>query len=48
MRRDQAFHIAPSGAIRRQRQARQHHFQNVQQLLRYLKIRLVAGVMESN
>lgn len=46
MRGDKAFHIAPTSAVRRQGTARQHHFKNVEQLLRHLKIALVAGVME--
>src|SRR4051794_6920581 len=46
MRGNEALHVAPSGAVRRQRPARQHHLQNVQQLLGHLEIRLVAGMVE--
>jgi hypothetical protein len=46
MRRDQAVHIAPSVAAWGQSRAGQRHLQNMKQLLRYLEIRLVAGLMK--
>jgi len=44
----QTLHIAAARAIRRQWPAGQHHFQNVQELLRHLKIALVAGMVEGD
>ena len=46
VRGDQAFHVASTRAVRRQRPTRQHHFQDVQKLLGDLEVALVAGVME--
>jgi hypothetical protein len=46
VRRDQALHVAPPGAVRRQWPAGQHHLQDVQQLLADFKIALIAGVMK--
>ena len=48
VRGDQALHVAPPRAIRRQRTAGQHHLKDVQQLLGHLEIGLVAGVVEGD
>ena len=48
VRRDKAFHVAPAGAVRGERAARQHHFEYVQELLRDLEISLIAGVMKGD
>jgi hypothetical protein len=46
MRRDQAFHVAPSVAVWRWRRAGAQHLQDVKQLFRHLEIRLIARVMK--
>jgi hypothetical protein len=46
MRSDQAFHVPPPRAAWREGPTRQHHFQNVQQLLGDLEISLIARMME--
>ena len=48
MRRDQAFHVAPPGSVRRQWAARQHHLEHMEQLLGHLVIGLVAGMVKSD
>src|SRR5271165_2446178 len=48
MRRDQALHITPTGSVRRQRTAGQHHLKHAKQFLRHLEIRLVTCMMERN
>ena len=40
------LHVAPPRSIRCQRPARQHHLQDMQQLLGHLEIRLIASVMK--
>src|SRR4051794_19182682 len=46
VRGDQALHVAPARAVGCYRTARQHHLQNMQELLGHLEIALVAGVMK--
>ena len=46
MRGDQTLHVLPARPIRCERLARQHHFQNAQQLVGNLKIPLVACLVE--
>jgi len=46
--RDEAFHVAPAGSVRRQRPTCQHHLQHMQKLFRHFQIALVAGVMKGN
>jgi len=45
---DQALHVTPARAVRRQRTAGQHHLQDLQELLSHLEVALIAGVMERN
>jgi len=46
--RDEAFHVAAAGSVRRQWPACQHHLQHMQKLFRHFQIALVAGMMKGN
>ena len=48
VRRNQALHVPAPRSIRDQGTPRQHHLQNLQKLLRDVKVRLIAGMMKSD
>jgi hypothetical protein len=48
VRRDQGFHGAPAISLDLARPAREHCFEDLEELLRHLKLLLVAGLVKSD